>query len=39
LRATSIGGESPLFGHVRFEPGEHGVEGVGELAELVSAAR
>ena len=34
-----IGGESLLFGDVRFEPGEHGVEGVGEVAELVSAAR
>ena len=34
-----IGGESLLFGDVRFEPGEHGVEGVGEFAELVSAAR
>ena len=27
-----------LLGDVRFEPGEHGVEGVGELAELVVAA-
>ena len=34
-----IGGESLLFGDVRFEPGQHGVEGVGEVAELVSAAR
>ena len=34
-----IGCESLLFGDVRFEPGEHGVEGVGEFAELVSAAR
>ena len=33
-----IGCESLLFGDVCFEPGEHGVEGVGELAELVSAA-
>ena len=34
-----VGGESLLFGDMRFEPREHGVEGVGELAELVSAAR
>ena len=34
-----VGGESLLFGDVRFEPREHGVEGVGELAELVIAAR
>ena len=34
-----IGCESLLFGDVCFEPREHGVEGVGELAELVSAAR
>ena len=34
-----VGCESLLFGDVRFEPREHGVEGVGELAELVSAAR
>ena len=34
-----VGGESLLFGDVCFEPREHGVEGVGELAELVSAAR
>ena len=33
-----VGGESLLFGYVRFEPGEHGVEGVGELAELVLMA-
>ena len=33
-----VGGESLLFGDVRFEPREHGVEGVGELAELVVAA-
>ena len=33
-----IGGESLLFGDVCFEPREHGVEGVGELAELVVAA-
>ena len=34
-----VGCESLLFGDVCFEPGEHGVEGVGEFAELVSAAR
>ena len=34
-----VGGESPLFGDVGFEPLEHGVEGVGELAELISATR
>ncbi len=34
-----VGCEPLLFGDVSFEPGEHGVEGVGELAELVSAAR
>jgi hypothetical protein len=33
-----VGGEPLLFGDVRFEPREHGVEGVGELAELVAAA-
>ena len=33
-----VGGESLLFGDVRFELREHGVEGVGELAELVLAA-
>ena len=33
-----VGGESLLFGDLRFEPREHGVEGVGELAELVVAA-
>ena len=27
-----------LFGDLGFEPGEHGVEAVGELAELVVAA-
>ena len=32
-----VGGESLLFGDVCFEASEHGVEGVGELAELVSA--
>jgi hypothetical protein len=34
-----IGCESPLFGDLCFEPCEHGVEGVGEFAELVSTAR
>ena len=34
-----VGGESPLFGDVGFEPFEHGVEGVGELTELIAAAR
>ena len=33
-----VGCESLLFGDVCFEPREHGVEGVGELAELISAA-
>ena len=33
-----VGGEPLLLGDVRLEPGEHGVEGVGELAELVLAA-
>ena len=33
-----VGCEPLLFGDVRFEPCEHGVEGVGELAELVVAA-
>ena len=33
-----VGREPLLFGDVRFEPREHGVEGVGELAELVVAA-
>ena len=31
--------ESLLLGDMRFEPREHGVEGVGELAELVSVAQ
>jgi hypothetical protein len=35
----SVGCEPLLFGDVCFEPGEHGVEGVGEFAELISAAR
>ena len=30
-----VGCESLLFGEVRFEPREHDVEAVGELAELV----
>ena len=34
-----VGRESPLFGDVCFDPREHGVEGVGEFAELVVAAR
>jgi hypothetical protein len=34
-----VGCESLLFGEVCFEPPEHGVEGVGEFAELVSSAR
>ena len=34
-----IGCESLLFGDMCFEPREHGVEGVGELAELVTATR
>ena len=33
-----VGREPLLFGDVRFEPRQHGVEGVGELAELVVAA-
>ena len=34
-----VGCESLLFGDVCFEAREHGIEGVGELAELISAAR
>ena len=34
-----VGSESLLFGDMGFELREHGVEGVGELAELISAAR
>ena len=34
-----VGCESPLFADVGFEPLEHGVEGVGQLAELISATR
>ena len=34
-----VGCESLLLGDVRFEPGEHRVEGVGEFTELVLAAR
>jgi hypothetical protein len=30
-----VGRESLLLGDVRFEPRQHGVEGVGEFAELV----
>jgi hypothetical protein len=33
-----VGCESLLFGHVCFESGEHGVEAVGEFAELVLTA-
>ena len=33
-----VGREPLLFGDVRFEPREHGVEAVGELAELVLTA-
>ena len=33
-----VGCESSLFGDVCFRPREHGVEGVGEFAELVFAA-
>ena len=33
-----VGGEALLFGDLCFEPREHAVEGVGELAELVPAA-
>ena len=39
--AQLVGGvrcESLLFGHLCFEPREHGIEGVGELAELIAAA-
>ena len=34
-----VGRESLLLGDVLFQPREHGVEAVGELAELVAAAR
>jgi hypothetical protein len=33
-----VGGESLLFGEVCFEACEHGVEGVGQFAELIAAA-
>ena len=33
-----VGGESLLLGDLGLEPREHGVEGVGELAELIVAA-
>ena len=33
-----VGCESLLFGEVCFEPGEHGIEAVGEFAELVLTA-
>ncbi len=32
-----VGCEPPLFGDVGFEPRQHGVEGVGEFAELIRA--
>ena len=41
-RAQFVGGigrESLLFGDLCFEPLEHGVEGVGEFAELIAAPR
>ncbi len=41
-RAQLVGGvgrEPLLFGDLCFEAREHGVEGVGEFAELISAAR
>ena len=34
-----IGGESPLFADMGFDPFQHGVEGVGKLAELIAATR
>ena len=34
----SVGGESALFGDLRFEPCEHRVEAVGEFAELILVA-
>jgi hypothetical protein len=34
-----VGREPLLFGDVRLQLREHGVEGVGELAELICAAR
>lgn len=34
-----VGREAPLFGHVGFEAGEHLVEGVGQFAVFVPAAR
>ncbi len=34
-----VGCESPLFSDVCFEPGQHAVEGIGELAKFVSASR
>ena len=35
----SVGRESLLFGNLRFELRKHGIEGIGELPELISAAR
>jgi hypothetical protein len=34
-----VGREPLLFGDVRLQLREHGVEGVGELAELIAAPR
>jgi hypothetical protein len=34
-----VGCESSLFADMGFEPFEHGVEGVGKFAELISATR
>jgi hypothetical protein len=34
-----IGCESPLFADMSFDPFEHGVEGVGKVAELISPTR
>ena len=34
-----VGREPLLFGDVRFQLREHGVEGVGEFAELIAAPR
>jgi hypothetical protein len=34
-----VGCESLLLGDVCFEAREHGIEGVGEFTELISAAR
>jgi D-specific alpha-keto acid dehydrogenase len=34
-----VGGEPLLFGDLRFEPGQHRVDAVGQFAELIAAAR